>query len=286
MKTIKTKSILFLLALLLLPNFPCPAQEQSSRDIILRAMKDEMNRNISRLYFENMERPFFISYSICDAKTLEVNATLGSIVDSEEYRYRSRNVRVMVGDYSLNDENFQGYTGSYGSSMLQGSDRLPLEDDYQGIRRAFWISTDNTYKSAVELFEHKKAALEQQVRDDDVAGLEDFSRAPVVTYTEKPRTYEIKQKEWEKTAEKLSGVFKDYPDVFSSQVRIFLYQADMFFVNAEGTELIQPLTLAVIQINAYTQAVDGEPLSNHIMFCCSVPDNFFSSILDINAIHQ
>ena len=54
------------------------------------------------------------------------------------------------------------------------------------VRRALWIATDNTYKSAAELFEHKKAALEQQTAVGEKVHLDDFSRASVVTYTEPP----------------------------------------------------------------------------------------------------
>ena len=274
MKTGNKEYFLILLMVLILFQ-PCIglAQNDSTRDIIRRAMKDEMKRNIDRLELENMERPFFISYNIYDVKTLEVNASLGAVVKSDEIRNRSHNVRLMVGDYSLNDENFQGSGYSYRSTMLQGSDRLPLEDDYDGIRRALWIATDGIYKRAAEIYEHKKAALEQQTRTGEEAQLDDFSRVPVVTYTEPQRTFEIDRARWEKTAEEISGLFRAYSDIYSSMVRIFLYRGDMFFTNSEGTEVIQPFTLIALQINAFTQAVDGEPLSNHIIYYGSVPED-------------
>ena len=274
MKSINKGCILLsLIVLILFPHGSVLSKEDSRRDTILRAMQDEMKRNMSLLKIENMERPFFISYNMYDAQSMEVIATLGSVVKSEENRYRNHNVRVMVGDYSTTDENFQGTSRSYSSSLLQGSDRLPLEDDYFGIRSALWIVTDNTYKLAAELFEHKKAALGQQTRAPEDVQLNDFSRAPVVRYNEPPRTINFERKKWEKVAEDISGYFRMYPDIYSSQVRIFFYQGDMFFTNSEGTEIVQPLTLSSIQINAYTQAVDGEPLSNHLVYYGIVPED-------------
>ncbi|HDY87357.1 MAG TPA: hypothetical protein ENH82_04475, partial [bacterium] len=136
MKTRNKECFLLLLIVLFLFQ-PCIglAQKNSTRDIIQRAIKDEMERNISRLELEDMERPFFISYNIYDVKTFEVNSSLGAIINSNRIHNRNYNVRVIVGDYSLNDENFRDSGYSYRSSMLQGSSRLPLEDDYDGIRR-------------------------------------------------------------------------------------------------------------------------------------------------------
>lgn len=235
--------------------------EEPARDIIMRAMKDEMKRNIERLSIEGMARPFFISYSIDDVASLEIVASLGSIVSSDENRNRTHSVRVMVNDYALNDENFEGM-GSYRSSMIMGMTDIPLENDYEGIRRALWVATDDTYKRAAELFEHKKAALAQQT-ESERSGIDDFSRAPVVYYDGGAADLKIDTARWENTAASLSRVFADYPDIYTSQVRIFIFSGTSYFVNTEGTEVVTPLTLASVQVNAYTQALDGEPLSDH-----------------------
>ena len=262
---------LLLVSILLQPFSPA-AQSRSTRDTIFRAMKDELNRNMNGLHLENMERPFFISYTIHDKSTVEILASLGAIISSEDSRNRSSIVRVMVGDYSLNDENFSDFSFKYSSSMIGSSGQTPIEDDYDGIRRALWVSTDNVYKNAAELFEHKKAAIKQQTMTGEQAGLDDFSKAPAVVLKEPPRTFSVNRRKWEKIAKELSAVFRDYPDICSSRVRIFFYQGEMYLTNSEGTEVVQPLTLASLQIDAYTQAVDGEPLSNHDAFFGFDPD--------------
>ncbi len=249
---------------------PVAAADSESRDVIMRAMRDELDRNISRLALDNMERPFFISYTIYDVTAMEITAGLGTVIRSEITPGRNHNVRVMVGDYSLNDENFQGSGSSARSSMIHASAALPLENDYYGIRRALWVVTDNTYKSAVELFEHKKAALKQQTPTEETE-LDDFSRAPVFRETAPPVNFDMEPERWERAARDISSVFLDYPGIYSSQTRIFLYRGDMLFINSEGTEIIQPLTLATIQVNAYTQAVDGEPLNDNLSWHASTP---------------
>jgi len=275
MKTQNKKLSLFLiLSLILLLFAPLLAQKQFTQEIIQRAMRDEMVRNINRLELENLQRPFFIAYTIRDAKVMEITATLGAIVNSNENHYRNHYVRLMVGDYNVNDENFFDFSGgSHRRTLLRGANRLPLEDDYSGIRRALWIATDNLYKSATEQYERKKAALEQQTLSEEDKALPDFSKTAVVKFTSPPRKFAVERAKWEKTAKEISGIFRDYPDIYSSQVHIFFYKSDVYFTNSEGTETIQPLTLAAVQINASTQAVDGTPLSDHLLSYSNIPQD-------------
>jgi hypothetical protein len=249
------------------------AQKSSAREIIQRAMREEMQRNIQRLQMENLQRPFFISYAIRDVKTMAVAATLGALVSSDEDHFRRHSVRVMVGDYHRTDENFQA-GGTWRQTLLQGADALPIEDDYNGIRRALWIATDNVYKRASEIYERKKAALEQQTLTEEEKALDDFAKAPVLKFSEPPQTFVMQRAAWEKTAKELSAVFRNFPDIYASQVQVYFYQAEVYFLNSEGTETQHPLTLAMVQINASTQAAgDGEPLADHELFYANVPED-------------
>jgi len=265
-------SFMLIFSLVAILSVSLLAQSQATRDIIQSAMRDEIKRNIDKLRLENLQDPFFIAYTIRDARTMEIAASLGAIVNSNKNHYRNHDVRLMVGDYSLNDENYFDLTGGgFGRTMLRGADRLPLENDYSGIRRALWIATDNLYKRATESFERKKAALEQQTLSEEDKALADFSRAEVVKYKSPPIEFAMDQEKWEKIARELSGIFSDYPDIYSSQLRIFFYQSDIFFSNSEGTETIKPLSLVAVQINASTQAEDGDPLNDHLTYYGVLP---------------
>ncbi|MBC8183308.1 hypothetical protein H8E88_19555 [candidate division KSB1 bacterium] len=265
-------SLILIFSFLAISALSLFAQNQATRDIIQGAMRDEIKRNIDKLRLENLQDPFFISYTIHDARTMEITASLGSIINSNKNHYRNHHVRLMVGDYNLNDENYFDLTGGgYRQTMLRGADRLPLEDNYSGIRRALWIATDNLYKSATESFERKKAALEQQTLSEEDKALADFSKTEVVKQKSPPIEFDMDQEKWEKIARELSGIFTDYSDIYSSQLRIFFYQSDIFFTNSEGTETNKPLSLVAVQINASTQAEDGEPLKDHVIYYGAMP---------------
>jgi len=248
------------------------ASHADTREVILSAMRDELARNIERLVMEDMARPFYISYTVYDVSSIEIRATLGALVRSEDDRHRNHSTRVMVGSYEFNDENFASTTSGYSSSMISGSTRLPIEDNYDGIRRALWIATDETYKMAAEKYERKKAAIEQQKLPAE-ALLDDFSHAPSVSHRGTPPTVTFDRAAWEQAAREVSALFAGYPDLYSSSVRVMMYRGEMYFVSREGTESVEPLTLAAVNINLYTQAEDGEPLSDHLDWYASDPQD-------------
>ncbi|MBU2472156.1 MAG: hypothetical protein KKF20_07080, partial [Bacteroidetes bacterium] len=64
------------------------SQQGTSRDIIFKAMKDELGRNLNNLALENLKKPFFIGYNIYDFKVMSIKASLGAIVESNEKPYR------------------------------------------------------------------------------------------------------------------------------------------------------------------------------------------------------
>ncbi|HZI24468.1 MAG TPA: hypothetical protein VFD46_05300, partial [Chryseolinea sp.] len=97
----------YILFLLFAPTFFSLAQEKSG-DVILKAMQDELSRNMSELKLPPYDKPFFIMYGIQDQKTYTITSTLGSIVSSTEKAFRFKsNTRVLVGDYAFNDESLE-----------------------------------------------------------------------------------------------------------------------------------------------------------------------------------
>lgn len=263
----KTKILLFIILISTANIF----SQTPSGDVIKRAMKDELQRSMSKLTLENLKNPFFISYTIVDAKKLSIQASLGALINSDEKPFRSQSVKVLVGDYNLDNENFIDMNS--GSFMSQFGDKgdLPLDDDYYGIRRSLWLATDEKYKSAAESFEAKLSAMKQQnlTSEDSLPDL--VKVKPTVLQVNPKRQFEINKSKWENIAKELSSILKNYKEIFSSSVSVNLYNSTIYFVNSEGTETVQPMTIAGVQINASTMAQDGAPLSDHVLYYESNP---------------
>lgn len=150
----------------------------------------------------------------------------------------------------------------FGGSM----EELPLDDDYYGIRRTLWLSTDGEYKKVAELFSRKLTILKQQTLSAEDS-LPDFCKVnKTLLNIPNNRKFDFNKADWEKTAIELSSLFSNYKDIFHSSVTINFFDADVYFINSEGTEIEQPITIAAVSAKASTMANDGEPLSDDVTY--------------------
>jgi TldD protein len=240
------------------------AQRISEKSIqtIERAMNDELSRAKDQLRLQGLADPFFISYTVSDFYKLDIQASYGSLTNSNEDHQRKQNVRLMVGDYQLNDENYSDGGGGLFGGGGGPDNTLPLEDDYAGIRRSLWLSTDDLYKQANETFTKKKAALQNKQLAEDVKDLPDFARAAVNTAVEAPIELKIERKQFEDLARELSSIFEAYPDIQSSKVGFTFSEGYQFISTTEGTRTRKPVVLCEFRAQATAQAAqDGEPVS-------------------------
>lgn len=241
-------------------------RKEMQQDVVLRALVDELTRNIERLKIEDMAQPYFIEYALTDGTGAFVSARLGAVT-SRRADSRSRRLRtdVRVGDYELDNTNFQsGGFGDFGFGGMGGGMSgisVPIEDDYTAIRQALWWATDRDYKSVVEALERKKAFMETKLIEDKP---EDFSREKPSLHFEPQVRVELDLAALEKLAVELSSIFREFPDVQSSIVSASGGASNRYLVNSEGTRIRTANTSYSITITATVQADDGMKMTDTI----------------------
>lgn len=232
-------------------------------NVILNALQDEMHRNLDSLEYKDYARPFFIAYNLSDVYSYQVVTSLGAVLSSQPNHERGSFVRLMVGDYDLNDENFRDKTTNINHN--DGYFPLPLDNDYLGIRRSFWIMTNNVYKNASELFKNKEEAMKRKglTKNDLVAP--DFSRENPQKYFRAPIKVNPNVEILEERAREVSSVFAEYDRIIDSKVYIMYQNSTDYYVNNEGTEVVLPQVFYKIAVVAlsYTQEndLDGDFLA-------------------------
>ncbi len=272
MKKLKlTVTILTVLSSLILfaqNDFP----SDSAENVIMQAMRHELQRNMENLEYKDYNKPFFISYSIADAHTLLINATLGSLVTSNVTHLRDWIVRVMIGDYQVTDENFEDIMDS--SPDNPQYHQLPLDNDYYGIRRCLWEATDMVFKSASQTYKNKITAMREKNISPEDLPVADFSHAPVVKQNIPGVKFDFDKDRYENIARELSLIFNNYPEIFYSDVTIIMYYADIYFINSEGTEVTLPLSVCSIVVSAQTVADDSEVINNQVIYYFLEPGEY------------
>jgi hypothetical protein len=262
----KFTRIALLVALAALPVGALHAQE----DVVMRAMRDELARSMSKLTLENLEKPYYISYRVIDSERYSVAAGFGALNHSTTNRSRALSVEVRVGDYQLDNSHFFSWSFDAGRSIQTGLFRaaLPLEDDYTEVRRQIWLATDNVYKKAVEDLAKKRAMLQNRKRADDTP---DFSKETPVTTRDELPAMKIDQARLEAEARRLSALFRQMPAIATSNVTFNGENTYTRYVNSEGTSYIRRLPSITFNVNASTQAPDGASVDDFVWYYAHSP---------------
>lgn len=250
----------------------CFSLTLGQEDVVMKAMRDELARSMANLQMENLEKPYFISYSVQETEAAVVSASLGSLLRSNENRLRILHVEVRVGNPALDNTNFFSYpTMTSGMvSMFAGTIQLPLDDDYNELRRQIWLATDGVYKKALEDLAKKRGVLQAKTQIDEIP---DFSKEEPTTIKDISPPPKVKLSEGENLVRDLSGLFKKLPDIYSSSVQLEVDAIKTCYVNSEGSSFIRTTPLVSLIAVASTQAADGMPLEDFIAhYGCRMED--------------
>jgi len=258
------------------PVLPAPETEKPSSSrvdsVIIRAMRDEMDRNIRDLENKEKLKPFFISYTIADMDNLYVIGTLGSIISSDTQKGKTWMLRVLMGDYNITDENFENKS-NLGDDHGKISYDLPIDNDYFGIRRSLWTSTNNVFELAAENYKNKIDAFKKNSLSVEPKPIPDFCKVPVINLSIPPNQSGIDQSKAENLVKTLSAGFKNFPDIYRSGVSYTQFHATVYFMNTEGTQTVFPLDIISIMVNASALAKDEDNISNQLCYYAKSADD-------------
>ena len=227
-------------------------------EVIVRAMRDELARSVQQLRLDTLPKPYFIAYRVTESQGVGETARLGSLVGEGESRgARFLQVEVRVGDYAFDNTNYFG--AGFVPTQFVGFGALPVDDDYQELRRQIWLATDRAYKQALEALSQKRAALETRSRTEDLA---DFSHEPVTNTVDEVAPPPAPSRQTvEALARDLSATFRSMPDIYSSSVGVSTSWTRTIYMNSEGTSYVRSRPHASVSAQASTQALDGTGMS-------------------------
>ncbi len=254
---IPRKSILLVLLAACLAGFsPLTLFADSTGDLLFKVMEDEAQRNKSQLVMENLERPYFISYTIDDYQQLEISASLGTLVESHLERGRYLTTDLRVGSFQLDNSNFAGGFAGFGADFTL----LPVDDDYDAVRNKVYLATDRVYKSALETLSKKRAYLQTRIMPDRP---DDLIKLPPNKFLDKPEPFDIDQKFFEELARPMSEVFRGFPAITTSELKVTASVVNQYLLNTEGTRSLRGDRIYGFDLTMSGRSSDGETVSNN-----------------------
>jgi len=255
-----TRRFLLSLTIVALCLSAASAQQKSSDakdDIVLSALRTELERSKSQLKMDQVAAPYYVEYRIFDVDQYVASASFGALRADLRTRFRFLRVVVRIGDYKQDSYYGQG----------QGSlDYLPVDDDMLALRHQLWLATDRAYKSAAESLTAKQAQLKQLTIDQPV---DDFAHADPVQSIGPAVKLEFDPEPWKKMLQDASALYKNDPEMESFDASLHFQAVNRYLVNSEGTVVRSGQNLYEMSVGCSTQAADGMSLSR---------DNGFSGL--------
>jgi TldD protein len=245
-------SCLLAICALLAPVAISAQENAGDNDVILKAMRDEMERSRQLRVVGGQDLPYFFAYDFTDSNNFRANASMGSAVEVSQAHLRFPSVEVRVGSYDF-DNTGHVYSGIYSGSRYDQS--WPLDDDYAALRESFWLATDRAYKAALESMGRKRASINGASAQTDK--LPDFSKVEPVVNLPKVSHSKFDEEAWSARVKRLSSVFNGYPEVLTSQVEMQSVDGVTYYVTSEGTALRYADKVSWLMARAEGQATDG-----------------------------
>lgn len=240
---------------------------------LMRALVDEINRSM-KLQMEDLEKPYFIQYTVEDSVFYHITANYGDITSSDRCRSREFFSQTRVGSYDLDNTSFSDesspFAAFFGGGDGGGRASLPLEDDYAAIRQSIWWATDQDYKDAVETLTKKRAYMRDKNLQDRP---NDFSKASIIEHIEPTATIDFDRAVWEKNLKRISAQFNKHTQVQDSKVQLLVAAGNTHIVNTEGTRLRTPDTGALLIVSTELQAEDGMKISDGLDYFGRTPQD-------------
>ena len=263
---------LFLSGVLLLTFSGVFSQEQEDR--LLQLMKQELKYNMEELKKQE-SAPYYMNLRVMDDYTVSVTSSFGAVAVSSENHTRMLVPQVRLGSSELDNfkYNQQGGVAGEKSRGAQGV-FLPLHDATpEAIREAIWRETLKRYEFARNMYDQVKTKTSMSVEDEDKAPC--FSEAPVEDYYETPVPAEKQKVDfrvWEKRMNEVSAVFKACSVLREGAANFSFQVLRTYFVNSEGTVVVQNRVAARVTLSASLNAADGMNLPLNASYFAYTPD--------------
>ena len=245
---------------ILLTVLCCPALR--GQDRLLGLLKNELRHEMTQLKQAEFP-PYHMNYRMVDEYATRITTCFGVLTENKFTHERTLVPQVRIGSPEF--DNFKKRAMGCKITFWNGPSYavLPLDEknNEAAIRQAIRNEVNTRYKFAVEMYQQAKAEQSVKVQAEDKSPC--FSEAPVEKYYEAPlpeSKLKIDQEAWIKRLKEISAVFRNQPTILEGEAYLQYIVQRKYFINSEGTEVVQNQTRARIFVSGTTKADDGMEL--------------------------
>lgn len=219
---------------------------QSESDTLLTILNKELNREWEVLS-KAKYAAYYMDYRVDDNKSLQVSASFGKLMESDETRYRIVQPTIRIGNYEI--DNTRQLKNQFNYNGRANTQSLPLNNDAIAIQNSLWMVTNREYQSVKDVF----AKIASHEVESEV---NDFSKEEPSVFYEPPVANDIDVDKWNMLAKELSNEFELSDGLTGGDVYIYLTSDRQYFVSSEGSSIAQ--NSWSVQIHMVVSAINEE----------------------------
>ncbi len=273
MKSLNPKIIFISLILLSVQLY---SQNQSD-SIVFQALNDEIARGMNEFEYKDYSKPCYIAYTLFDQNTVNIKSEIGALMSYDNKKNTGWSYRLIIGTYEINDENFRGKNQLQNNGIGNMDDFFPLEADYYGIRRGFWLNSDNIFRRAGNNHKQKQSLITNNIISKDDLNLPDYTKEKAVKRISERKESKINKSNLTEKICKLSEAIYDFEGISYSNSNLTYKKNDIYFVNNEGTTFKIPLDISLLNINLSKKIKNNKYINNSFYICKTSPEKFPSN---------
>lgn len=259
-----------------------PRGARADDELLLDAMKQELDRSKTELSLEHYQRPYFISYMLEDEEVRRMGAVSGAINERSTSHRRRLYVEVRVGmphlDNTMIDPPDMDLESE--SSDVYGFRQAPLDDDPDALRTALWRLTDAAYKDALAGLAAKQGKRVFEV--DPHEDVDDFAGRDRVEATEPAVALVVDEDRWLPLLRRETAYLRSFEHLTEGSMLLDVRRERRYFVQTDGTRLVTEDRYWSLYAEANATAPDGMKLSRTRTFYQRAPEQLPSDA----AIHD
>lgn len=246
----KIFSVTFIFLIPFFSNVVC------GQDSLLRILQHELGK-INQTLNKQEQPPYFIDFRLNELKTTVLQYSSGNLARCETDNHnRVLSIGLRIGSYK--EDNTSSQTDMEGSDQgLQNiTCQLPLDNDSLAIGQIIRKDVDLAYKNALQQFKalQTNKNIESKKEKAPAFSLEEVSR-----YYEPPIEMNMGQKEldsWKKTLKEIASLIARDTNIVISEVVLGISNERIYYINNEGTSIVQNRPQYQIQFFAGIRTLD------------------------------
>jgi len=237
---------------------------QVSKDSLLAALTEELNRSFSKLKHAEKVPLYFLEYEVFDSRRFWIDASLGAVSSEGESNSRILTIDVRLGSREMDNtheiKGRQAYLNDSNSRSV-GSISLP-GGDVDAIKEKIWLLTDREYKRAHNNYLKVEMNKKVTASEEDESG--DFTCDKTTdVYYDRAEMPLFEREKIKNLIKKLSLKFKEYDFLLDSGVGFYAKNLNRYIVNSDGAQIVTGNNYMQIYFNMSSRTEDGMNLSRY-----------------------